>query len=101
VKVIDICLLHVSLKNVGVSLQTIEKAIREEVEVLQKLRHPHIVSFEFYFLSEQIAHIGMEYIEGYSLQNYIPKSGLSETVARIVFSQVCHAVAYCHSKNVC
>ena len=42
----------------------------------------------------------MEYIEGYSLLHYIPKNGLSESVGSVLFSQLCRAVAYCHSQNV-
>ena len=78
----------------------IEKSVQNEIDVLHKLQHPHIVSLEFSFVSEQIAYIGMEYIEGYSLLHYIPKNGLSESVGSVLFSQLCRAVAYCHSQNV-
>eukprot|EP00479_Gromia_sphaerica_P003293 TRINITY_DN13843_c0_g1_i1.p1 TRINITY_DN13843_c0_g1~~TRINITY_DN13843_c0_g1_i1.p1 ORF type:complete len:166 (-),score=27.09 TRINITY_DN13843_c0_g1_i1:216-713(-) len=80
-------------KNVGI--------LQNEIEVLAKLQHPHIVSF---YGSEKVNNrfnILMEYVPGKSLAAMLEDFGaLSEKTMQIYTHQLVDALDYMHKKDI-
>jgi len=77
------------------------KALQNEIKILKKLRHPHIVLY--YGTNEQngFFNIFMEYITGGSLRNYIQKNGpLSEKLTRKYVFHILLGLEYLHSQKI-
>ncbi|KAL7068126.1 protein kinase domain-containing protein [Cryptosporidium serpentis] len=80
-----------------------DKKVRllSEAMILQKLRHPHIVSLVDYAELGDKFYLVMELIEGGELFYKIVECGsLSEDSARFVLKQVIDALYYVHNKGV-
>ena len=82
-----------------------EAKMMTEVEILTKLDHPCVTGLTEYLNTRDLLVIVMEFAEGGELEKQIQldktMSRLSESTAKFQFYQICHAVAYFHSKNVC
>ena len=71
-----------------------------ELCIIKCLSHPNIAQlYEIIQLNDRI-HIVMEYVEGKSLADVIPREGIDEKYARRIFREIIIAVEYIHSKNV-
>ncbi|KAH8739118.1 protein kinase [Cryptosporidium ryanae] len=96
VKIID-------MKSLCLSLDYKEKKgkLLEEVVILQKLRHPNIVSLVDYSDSGDIFFLVMDLIEGGELFYKIVESGsLSEQSARYIMKQIVDSLVYMHKKDI-
>jgi len=80
-----------------------KKSVNREIQILQKLSHPHIVKLYETIDSIKQLYLVMEFIKGKSLYSYLKsKDGrrLSENEARRIFKQVLEGIQYCHKRNV-
>ena len=81
------------------------KLFNSEVEILKQLVHPCVTRLKDVVSDERNFVIVMEFAEGGELEHQVvldrTMERLSERTAKIQFYQICHAVAYLHSKKVC
>ncbi|XP_014479286.1 PREDICTED: ovarian-specific serine/threonine-protein kinase Lok-like [Dinoponera quadriceps] len=75
--------------------------IRNEVEILRKLKHPCIVRMEDIHDTPTTVYIVLELMEGGELLERIRSRGkLSESCAKLIFYQVILAVQYLHKEGI-
>jgi len=82
--------------------ESIRNRFKNEANALIKLGHPNIVKIYDYVELDNLACLIMEYIEGYTLDDYINQiSGpLSATIATNIICDVLDAVQYAHEQNI-
>ena len=74
--------------------------IKNEINILSKLRHPFINQILDSFETEKHVFIIMEYVCG-DLLGFIRKRGkLSESISKLVFKQVIEGLKYIHKKKI-
>ena len=71
-----------------------------EAAAMATLSHPNIVTILDKGFAEQTYYIAMEYIEGPSLREVLRQPGFQSMAALKLFSSVCQAVAYAHTRGV-
>lgn len=75
--------------------------IKSELNILQTLKHPFIVSLHEILETDQAVFIVLEYMEGGDLANVIlTNSGLKESEVKYLFYQICLSVKYLHDNEV-
>lgn len=76
--------------------------VKKEISIMKDLDHPNIVRiFEVLMSTEQL-YIVMDFVSGGELYAKITRGGrLSDTEGRRYVRQLCSALNYCHSRNVC
>lgn len=76
--------------------------VMKEISVMKKLNNEFIVKIEDVLMSEDFVYIAMEYAEGGQLWDKVAKKGkLDENSCKKYSWQMCSALAYCHSYNIC
>ena len=82
--------------------ENIRNRFKNEANALIKLEHPNIVKIYDYVEQDNFACLVMEYIEGYTLDDYIVKvSGPLVTSKAIhIIGKVLDAVQYAHDNNI-
>lgn len=96
-----------------VAIKTYEKAhlrdpqrkqsVKREMQILQKLEHPHIIRLHETLESSRQIHIVMEYVGSHSLHSYLRKKTLRrlpEPTVKRLFKQIVQAIEYCHRLHV-
>ncbi|CAJ0567853.1 unnamed protein product, partial [Mesorhabditis spiculigera] len=75
---------------------------KNEVEVLSRMEHPHIVSYFDSFEEDGLLLIEMEYADGGTLAQFLMACTdfIAEETISGLFEQICSAVAYLHENNV-
>lgn len=77
------------------------KKIFREIQILMKLRHPHIIRLYQVMETEKMIYLVTEYASGGEIFDFLVKTErLSEIEACKIFHQILAAVSYCHSRNV-
>ncbi|XP_046382501.1 serine/threonine-protein kinase SIK3 homolog isoform X2 [Ischnura elegans] len=77
------------------------KKIFREIQIMKKLRHPHIIRLYQVMETEKMIYLVTEFASNGEIFDYIVEKGrMSEEEARSVFRQIVSAVNYCHSMNV-
>ncbi|XP_071441938.1 serine/threonine-protein kinase SIK3 isoform X2 [Hetaerina americana] len=77
------------------------KKIFREIQIMKKLRHPHIIRLYQVMETEKMIYLVTEFASNGEIFDYIVEKGrMSEEEARRVFRQIVSAVNYCHSMNV-
>lgn len=72
-----------------------------EAQIIQKLNHPHIISFEGIYKNDSKQCIVLEYLPNGDLSLLLNKIiKLPEKTAAEVMEQVLSALAYCHDKGI-
>jgi len=75
--------------------------IRNEVDLMRKLRHPHIVALYAVEQRPNFLNIIMEYVPGRSLDYFYETFGpLDEQTIRLYTLQMCQALRFIHNENV-
>lgn len=77
--------------------------VMNEIQILKKLKHPHIVEFYETIQVPNKLLLIMEFIKGKSLYDYVkskPHRRLSETEAIIIFKQILEGINYCHNNMI-
>ncbi|XP_073996581.1 serine/threonine-protein kinase SIK3-like isoform X2 [Rhodnius prolixus] len=77
------------------------KKIFREIQILMKLRHPHIIRLYQVMETDRTIYLVTEYACGGEIFDFLVKNGkISEQEACKIFHQIVAAVNYCHSRNV-
>ena len=97
------CLLAVKIVNmedVGLSLS--KDLIEKEVQILQNLKHKHVIQFKFsqYHDDDSEYWLGLEYASGGCLSNYIQPGGADCSWLTSVITQLAAGLEYIHSQGV-
>lgn len=77
--------------------------VKREIEILEKLNHPHIIKLLETVDAPRQLHLVMEYAGGCSLHRYLkrrPTRRLEEHEAKRIFKQVTSAISYCHDLDI-
>ncbi|KAM9317497.1 LOW QUALITY PROTEIN: serine/threonine-protein kinase SIK1 [Gastrophryne carolinensis] len=96
--------------NTQVAIKIIDKTrldrtnlekIYREVQIMKRLRHPHVIRLYQVMETRDMIYIVTEYAKNGELFDYLTVRGrLSEEEARGKFLQILAAVEYCHSQNI-
>ncbi|PSN34704.1 hypothetical protein C0J52_19023 [Blattella germanica] len=77
------------------------KKIFREIQIMTKLRHPHIIRLYQVMETEKTIYLVTEYASGGEIFDHLVANGrMSEIEARRMFHQIVAAVNYCHKRNV-
>ncbi|CAF1134929.1 unnamed protein product [Didymodactylos carnosus] len=80
----------------------VQKFLPRELDIIRTLDHPNIVKTHDIYESSNLTYIVMEYAQGGDLLDYINKMGrLKEHVAKRMFGELCEAIQYIHSRDIC
>lgn len=84
------------------SNESIHNRFKNEANALIKLNHPNIVKIFDYVEQDNFACLVMEYIDGYTLDDYISKitGPLPSPKASMLICSIIDAVQYAHDNNV-
>lgn len=78
-----------------------ERLLRKEFEIGYSLRHPNICEYYGFVSIPPLGNcIEMEWIDGCSLDNLLPRGAIGKTLAVKIINEICDALAYMHSKQV-
>lgn len=83
-----------------------EKMINQELQVMRRLFHPHVVRFhESYEMPDEGKHLYliMEYVRHGELASYLadhPNGRLPESECQVIANQLIHAIEYLHAASV-
>ncbi|KAL7073545.1 hypothetical protein ACQ4LE_007063 [Meloidogyne hapla] len=79
-----------------------EAALRTEVEILQKVRHPSVVEFQQMLETPDRIFVVMEKLKGDMLEMILSseKGRLSERITQFLVHQILIALQYLHSQNI-
>lgn len=76
-----------------------------EINIMQKMDHPYIISFKEYFHDEEenLYWIVMEYLPWKTLSSFFKetKEGLSKKNVKAIISQLLQILCYLSNKNIC
>ena len=80
---------------------TKSKYIEREILNQFKLRHPHVIKLEEFFVTKEHLVLVLEYADKGDLFSYVRKRGrLGEDAARWFFQQIILAIDFCHKMGV-
>jgi len=75
--------------------------LRREVEIMQRLEHPHIIILEGVYENSTTLMLVLEYARGMELfDSILQRKRYSEQDARPIFTQIAQALSYLHSLNI-
>ena len=76
--------------------------VKNELFVLEKIKHPHLVRLWEHFVINEQLYIFMDYADFGNLYRYmyLRQGPMSEDEAKKPFSQIVSGVAYMHAKNI-
>ncbi|GLG92961.1 Calcium/calmodulin-dependent protein kinase type II alpha chain [Gryllus bimaculatus] len=97
------CLLQVAIKIIDKTKLDEEnlKKIFREIQIMSKLRHPHIIRLYQVMETDKMIYLVTEFASGGEIFDYLVSKGrMSEKEARRVFHQIVAAVSYCHKRNI-
>lgn len=78
-----------------------EEALRDEVDILKRLDHPHIVRLYDFFEEPNFFYIALEHIEGGELfDRIVKKTFYNEKEARDLVFMLLNAIKYLHDQNI-
>lgn len=79
------------------------KSVRCEIRLMERLRHPNIVSFYGVVDTSTQIYIAMEFVGGGSVHGFLKKRQncrLEDRLAKQLFCQVCQGIRYLHDRHV-
>ncbi|KAK7081182.1 Serine/threonine-protein kinase sik3 [Halocaridina rubra] len=77
------------------------RKILREIEILKKLRHPHVIRLYQVMQTERMIYLVTEYASGGELFDFVVSHGkMRESEARKKFLQILAALRYCHKRGI-
>ncbi|KAL9644993.1 hypothetical protein ABK040_004486 [Willaertia magna] len=76
------------------------KKLMEEVELMSKFNHPHIVRYLGSVLTNKYLHIFLDYIPGGSLETLLLEFSLPENLIRKYSKQILEGLSYLHENGI-
>ncbi|XP_021963869.1 serine/threonine-protein kinase SIK3 isoform X2 [Folsomia candida] len=77
------------------------KKVFREIHVMRRLHHPHIIRLYQVMETEKVIYLVTEYASRGEIFDFLVMNGrMSEDEARRLFTQILHAVHYCHTEGV-
>ena len=76
------------------------RRFQTEIEVVSKLRHPHIVTVYECGRVEGRDYFAMEFIDGQPLDSYLLSRNLDDNEVLNLFLQICDAISHAHQRGV-
>lgn len=78
-----------------------EDLLKQEVSIMQRLQHNHIIQLFDFFEEEKFYYLVLEYMDGGELfDRIVKKTSYNEKEARDVVRILVDALNYCHSKGI-
>lgn len=74
--------------------------VKREIEIMRRLRHPHIVKLHEVLATKTKIHFVMDFAKGGELFAKVSRGRFSEDLSRRYFQQLISAVGYCHARGV-
>jgi serine/threonine protein kinase len=102
-KIVDIVSLYERFLSaqIPVDYNVLSQKVEDEIHILTLLLgHPNIVELHQGFRIGCSVFICLEYFPGVDLLQFIPRGGLCEDEARMLFRQLMEAVYFCRTRNV-
>jgi serine/threonine-protein kinase len=82
-------------------IKLLKQRLIQEAKAAGKLSHPNIVTVYDVGEQEGLYYIAMEYLSGYTLQEFIRKKGdLNYRIAAKIIIQTCEALSYAHGHGI-
>jgi len=79
-----------------------KRGLKEEILLLLKVDHPHIVKMYEVYVSKKNVYLVMELLEGGEMfDRIVSEKFFSEKIAAYAIVQILDALIYCHSKGIC
>ncbi len=94
-------MLHRSYRESGLTYGQLAAIVGNEAAVLGRLRHRNVVRLVDSFVLGKVFFLASELVHGRDLLSYVIPSGVQEPFAKHIFWQLCDAVSYLRSVNVC
>lgn len=92
---------EVAIKIVNKSQVQNMPNLQNEIEILRKCKHPHIVALKAVFDSDDDLYIVMELVRGGELfDEIVRRNKFTEQDASIIMKQVVSALEYLHSNGI-
>lgn len=76
------------------------KRTRQEIEVLENLKHRGIIRLKGWFEDEDNIYLVLQYISGRDLSKYFKTELPSKQTTASIIYQIVRALKYCHHKNI-
>ena len=78
-----------------------ELALRQEVSIMQALKHQNIIRIYDFFEEEKFYYLVLEYMDGGELfDRIVKKTVYNEAEARDVIRVLINAIKYCHDLDI-
>lgn len=93
--------IYKALKNEYAGDPVYERLLRKEFEIGYSLSHPNICEYYAFVNIPSLGNcIEMEWVDGCSLDNLLPRGVIGKSLASKIINETCDALAYMHSKQV-
>ena len=100
VKMVNLVKMYDVFRSCGVGMEKLEEVIEREISIMKSLSHPYVIGFDDNFRLGDNIFMVMEMIQGQDLLSALPSDGFAEEEAKLLYFQICCALAYCHSQDV-
>lgn len=91
-----------SLSKKNILRSQMGSQVKKEISIMKSLEHPHIVHIYEVLSSAEYIYMVMDYVSGGELYTKIARGGeLGNAECRRYVRQLCSALDYCHSRNIC
>lgn len=77
----------------------VSKEYEMESVIMNKLDHPNIIKYYGSYLGDFV-YLFMEYIEGYSLHDWLYKKNLTTNSSKMLITKIVNGIKYLHDKNI-
>ena len=91
---------ELNLEILSKKLNNIEKSIQSELDLLEKINHPNIVTYYGHFFKSHYLYIILEYCSGGSVSKIVKIIQRNEDIIRQYVFQILTGLEYLHANNI-